>query len=91
MKRNKNYTINWSEYLRHYKKEKNNAQKVVDFFKEISNTYENVSYYWSTGTCIKFIDFDKTLCFDTKKTKYTDIVLEVSKVINKLKLKKRKD
>ena len=26
-------------------KEKNNAQKVVEFFKEISNTYENVSYY----------------------------------------------
>ena len=72
-------------------KEKNNAQKVVEFFKEISNTYENVSYYWSTGTCIKFIDYDKTLCFDTKKTKYTDVVLEVSKVINKLKLKKRED
>ena len=72
-------------------KEKNNAQKVVEFFKEISNTYENVSYYWSTGTCIKFIDYDKTLCFDTKKTKYTDVVLEVSKIINKLKLKKRED
>ena len=70
-------------------KEKDNEQKVVEFFEEICNIYENVSYYWSTGTCIKFIDFDKTLCFDTKKTKYTDVVLEVSKVINKLKLKKR--
>ena len=37
----------------------------------------------------RFVDIDKDLCFDTKKTKYTDVVLEVSKMINKLKLKKR--
>ena len=39
----------------------------------------------------KIVEFfeDKDLCFDTKKAKYTDVVLEVSKMINKLKLKKR--
>jgi hypothetical protein len=41
------------------------------------------------GNCIRFVDIDKALCFDTKKMKYTDVVLEVSKMINKLKLKKR--
>jgi hypothetical protein len=41
------------------------------------------------GNCIRFIDVDKDLCFDTAKSKYTDVVLEVSKVINKLKLKKK--
>ena len=41
------------------------------------------------GDCIRFVDIDKDLCFDTKKAKYTDVVLEVSKMINKLKLKKR--
>ena len=45
--------------------------------------------YTFTEKEVGFIDFDKTLCFDTKKTKYTDVVLEVSKVINKLKVKKR--
>ena len=52
---------------------------------------EQVSYSLRIpgGNCIRFVDIDKDLCFDTKKTKYTDVVLEVSKMINKLKLKKR--
>ena len=70
-------------------KEKDDERKVEEFFEEISNTYENVSFYWNSGTCIRFDDFDKTLCFDTKTTKYTDVVLEVSEMINKLNLKKR--
>ena len=39
----------------------------------------------------KEVEIDKDLCFDTKKAKYTDVVLEVSKMINKLKLKKREE
>ena len=58
---------------------------------EICGTYKGVSYSLRIpgGNCIRFVDIDKDLCFDTKKTKYTDVVLEVSKMINKLKLKKR--
>ena len=65
--------------------------KIVEFFKEICSTYKGVSYSlrYPGGNCIRFIDVDKDLCFDTAKSKYTDVVLEVSKVINKLKLKKR--
>ena len=62
-----------------------------DFFEEICGTYKGVSYSLRIpgGNCIRFVDIDKDLCFDTKKAKYTDVVLEVSKMINKLKLKKR--
>ena len=72
-------------------KEKDDSRKIVEFFKEICSTYKGVSYSlrYPGGNCIRFIDVDKDLCFDTAKSKYTDVVLEVSKVINKLKLKKR--
>jgi hypothetical protein len=72
-------------------KEKDESRKIVEFFEEICSTYKGVSYSlrFPGGNCIRFIDVDKDLCFDTKKSKYTDVVLEVSKVINKLKLKKR--
>ena len=72
-------------------KEKSESRKIVEFFEEICDTYKGVSYSLRIpgGNCISFIDIDKDLCFDTKKTKYTDVVLEVSKMINKLKLKKR--
>ena len=58
---------------------------------ESRDTYKGVSYSLRIpgGNCIRFVDIDKDICFDTKKTKYTDVVLEVSKMINKLKLKKR--
>lgn len=72
-------------------KEKSESQKIVEFFEEICGTYKGVSYSLRIpgGNCIRFVDIDKDLCFDTKKAKYTDVVLEVSKMINKLKLKKR--
>ena len=71
-------------------KEKDESRKIVEFFKEICSTYKGVSYSfrYPGGNCIRFIDINKDFCFDTKTSKYTDVVLEVSKVINKLKLKK---
>lgn len=70
-------------------KEKDDRCKILEFFQELSRIYVNVIWYVSSGVGIRFKDFDKDLCFDTKKAKYTDVVLEVSKMINKLKLKKR--
>ena len=74
-------------------KEKSESQKIVEFFEEICDIYKGVSYSLRIpgGNCIRFVDIDKDLCFDTKKAKYTDVVLEVSKMINKLKLKKREE
>lgn len=70
-------------------KEKDDRCKILEFFQELSRIYVNVIWYVSSGVGIRFKDFDKDLCFDTKKFKYIDVVLEVSKTINKLKVKKR--
>ncbi len=74
-------------------KEKSESRKIVEFFEEVCSTYKGVTYSLRIpgGNCIRFIDINKDLCFDTEKSRYTDVVLEVSKVINKLKLKKRGD
>ena len=72
-------------------KEKSESRKIVEFFEEVCSTYKGVAYSLRIpgDNCIRFIDINKDLCFDTEKSRYTDVVLEVSKVINKLKLKKR--
>ena len=50
-------------------KEKSESRKIVEFFEEICDTYKGVSYSLRIpgGNCIRFVDIDKDLCFDTKK------------------------